>query len=436
MLLKEQDVTSQLLSALGEGLYGVDKKGNCTFINPAALTILGYEIDDVLGKDQHILFHHHKTNGEQYAHQACPIHQTLIDGLRRDVSESFIHKDGHHIPIRLIVTAIQDGNDITGAVVAFSDMSDLLEAQAAMRSERDLFAQGPVSVLVWDLLDNWPIIYASKNVKHLFGYNAQQMTDTNFRYADCIYPEDLERVSNEVISFIHSNQNKWEQHYRIIKPDGSIRYLHDYTISERDNTGKIIQLHGYLIDETHQKTLENALTEMATTDVLTGLSNRRHLMSELENECARFRRMGNAISVLMLDLDHFKHINDTWGHVAGDEVLIHFAKIVSALVRKTDCIGRFGGEEFVILLPETNEEGALVFAEKIRRHIADTSVVFKDTTIRYTVSIGIASCSDRTSENADSILQKSDQALYKAKTEGRNRVVSINLCNNAQQLSS
>jgi diguanylate cyclase (GGDEF)-like protein/PAS domain S-box-containing protein len=429
MQIKEQNITNQLIAALGEGVYGVDSREVCTFINPAALDILGYELDEVLGKDQHALFHHHRPTGELYTHTDCPIHLTLKDGMRRQVNELFIHKDGHFIPIRLIVTPIEDVDEIVGAVVAFSDMSDLIEAQAAMRSERDLFAQGPVSVLVWDLESHWPLSFASENVTNLFGYSAQQMTDVSFRYAECVHPDDLAGVAAEVEQFVRKNRNKWEQHYRIIRPDGSIRYLHDYTISERNSSGKIVQLHGYLIDETRQKKLEQALTEMATTDGLTGLANRRHLMNELEAECARFRRMGNAISVLMLDLDHFKRINDTWGHAAGDAVLSHFSETIKSLIRKTDHIGRLGGEEFVIVLPETTAQGALVFAEKVRSCIHESTVIFETIAITYTVSIGIASCTDRKAENADSILQKSDQALYQAKTKGRNCVVSVDVCN-------
>lgn len=428
MLPSDSNLTNQLLSALGEGVYGVDADGLCTFINPTALTLLGYEEHEVINQNQHLLFHHHKPNGEGYAHQDCPIYQTLKDGQCRHIDETFVHKNGQFVPVRLTVTPIQEENAVSGAVVAFYDISDIVKAQAEMRAERDLFAEGPVSVLVWELTENWPIRYASTNVSTLLGYTPLQMIDASFRYANCIHPEDLTKTSEEVRYYLLENRSRWEQHYRILHPDGQVRYIHDYTIAERDTTGKIVQLHGYLIDETRQKTLEQALMEMATTDALTGLANRRHLMKELEAECARFRRMGNAISVLMLDLDHFKRINDTWGHAAGDTVLHHFAESLRTLVRKTDIVGRLGGEEFVIVLPETLSCGAHVFAEKIRNAINQAMVTIEDTEISYTVSIGIASCTDRRSEDADSILLKADQALYQAKAEGRNRVVSINLC--------
>jgi len=423
------DLTFQLLSALGEGVYGVDLNGTCTFINPAALTMLGYEIEEVVGKDQHALFHHHKANGEHYPHQDCPIFQTLHTGLRHQVNETFIHKDGHPIPIHLTVTPIKNKDTITGAVVAFSDISELVKAQRNIQTERDLFAEGPVSVIVWELGENWPIQYASANVERLFGYAASNMTHPDFRYANCVHPEDLPRIAQEVNHFLLENRNKWQQNYRIIHPDGDIRYLHDYTISERDLRGNITKLHGYLIDETPQKKLEQQLTQMATTDELTGLFNRRHLMTILDVECNRFRRMGSHISLLMMDLDHFKRINDTCGHAAGDAVLIHFANTLKTLSRKTDHLGRLGGEEFVIVLPETNEQGAQIFAEKIRHTVAESKVIFKDQDIRYTVSIGVASCSDRAFENEDSMLQKADQALYQAKAAGRNCVVALHACN-------
>jgi diguanylate cyclase (GGDEF)-like protein/PAS domain S-box-containing protein len=422
------DLTFQLLSALGEGVYGVDMNGNCTFINPAALAMLGYEQDAVIGKDQHILFHHHKPNGEHYPHQDCPIYRTLQTGLRHHVTETFIHKDGHLIPIRLTVTPITRHNTIEGAVVAFSDISELLEAQRAIQAERDLFAEGPVSVIIWEIKENWPIHYVSENIENLFGYSRQTMLDSRFRYTNCVHPDDLNAVAEEVEQFIAEKRHRWEQHYRIVHPNGDIRYLHDHTIAEHDDMGSIIRLHGYLIDETQQKRLEHALTEIATIDALTGLPNRRHLLIELETECARFRRMGNAISVLMLDLDHFKLINDTWGHAAGDAVLQHFAHSLKMLARKTDHIGRLGGEEFVIVLPETDEQGAITFAEKVRTTVFASEVTFDKTMINYTVSIGVATCHDRKAENADTILQRADQALYKAKTTGRNRIASINIC--------
>jgi diguanylate cyclase (GGDEF)-like protein/PAS domain S-box-containing protein len=429
MPLTNNDLTFQLLSALGEGVYGVDMNGDCTFINPAALAMLGYEQDEVIGKDQHILFHHHKPNGEDYHQQDCPIFKTLQTGIRHQVNETFIHKDGHLIPIRLTVTPIQSTEGITGAVVAFSDISELVKAQAEIQAERDLFAEGPVSVIIWEIKENWPIYYASENVKNLFGYSKQMMLDPCFRYADCVHPDDLTEASADVVRFIAEKRQRWEQHYRIIHPNGDIRYLHDHTIAEHDHTGNIVRLHGYLIDETKQKKLEQALTEMATIDALTGLPNRRHLLVELEAECARFRRMGNAISVLMLDLDHFKQINDTWGHAAGDAVLQHFAQTLKTLIRKTDHVGRLGGEEFVIVLPETDAQGAMIFAKKVRYKIIESEIVFNNTNIQYTVSIGIASCGDRTRENEDNMLQKADQALYQAKSEGRNRVVTLTVCN-------
>ncbi len=436
MPLTNNDLTFQLLSALGEGVYGVDIKGNCTFINPSALSMLGYERDEVIGKDQHALFHHQKPDGEDYHHQDCPIFKTLQTGIRHQVNETFIHKGGRYIPIRLTVTPIQSIEGITGAVVAFSDISELVNAQREIQAERDLFAEGPVSVIVWELNNDWPIHYASANVAQLFGYTASDMMHTSFRYRDSIHPEDRARVSQEVNHFLLDNRNKWQQNYRILHSDGSVRYLHDYTITERDATGKVIKLHGYLIDETPQKKLEQQLTRMATTDELTDLYNRRHLMTLLDVECNRFKRMGNHISLLMLDLDHFKHINDTWGHAAGDMVLIQFSKILKTIARKSDHIGRLGGEEFVIVLPETNEEGAKILAEKIRFLASASPVSFKDKPISYTVSIGIASCCDRTRENEDNMLQKADQALYQAKSEGRNRVVTLNVCSHKMALDT
>src|SRR5579871_3396223 len=162
------------------------------------------------------------------------------------------------------------------------------------------------------------------------------------------------------------------------------------------------------------------LFRIATTDVLTGIFNRRHFTSLLTREQQRAARYGTTFSILMLDIDHFKRINDTYGHPVGDEAIKAMAGAAGKCLRPTDMIGRFGGEEFVVMLPHTDEPGAVLAAERIREAVAKVVVLAGKEEVRFTVSIGAACYAPRAS--VDQLLECSDKALYAAKTGGRNQV--------------
>lgn len=178
----------------------------------------------------------------------------------------------------------------------------------------------------------------------------------------------------------------------------------------------------FVRDITERKRAEAELREMATTDFLTGLANRRHFIARMTDELARLQRLDNLqAAVLMLDLDHFKHVNDTHGHATGDVMLKHVAQLMRDELRKIDTVGRVGGEEFAIILPGADPDEARIFAERLRQKVARSPLALDDQVLPVTVSIGIAvmKASDAL---ADSALIRADAALYRAKNNGRNRV--------------
>jgi diguanylate cyclase (GGDEF)-like protein len=175
----------------------------------------------------------------------------------------------------------------------------------------------------------------------------------------------------------------------------------------------------------HRK-LEGALAtvrESAQCDGLTGVFNRRRLEERLSEEFYRVRRYGGPLSLVMFDIDHFKRVNDVHGHLAGDEVLRIIAARVAAAVRASDVLGRYGGEEFCVVLPGTELAGARIVAEKLRELIASEPVVYKDVALDITISCGAAQAA---AEHTvwDELVRIADAALYRAKGEGRNRVCS------------
>jgi diguanylate cyclase (GGDEF)-like protein len=160
---------------------------------------------------------------------------------------------------------------------------------------------------------------------------------------------------------------------------------------------------------------------LALTDPLTGLQNRRSLFELGRVEFARMQRMQRSICCMMLDLDHFKQINDQYGHMVGDQVLQEFAKRCSSSVREIDLVGRYGGEELIILLPDTDRPTSIQVAERIRSTIADTPIKIFDKEISVTASIGVAT-QDENTMDLETLIARADQAMYIAKHKGRNRV--------------
>jgi two-component system, cell cycle response regulator len=163
------------------------------------------------------------------------------------------------------------------------------------------------------------------------------------------------------------------------------------------------------------------LERLASTDALTGLTNRRRFLESLESELNRIERYGGALSLIMFDIDHFKKVNDTWGHAVGDAVLREIAREAQQFLRKADSAVRYGGEEFILLLPETELPGALLVANRLRQLVADTAIAHdQGPPISVTVSVGVASIGPN--ESADALLNRTDKAMYQAKENGRNRV--------------
>lgn len=178
--------------------------------------------------------------------------------------------------------------------------------------------------------------------------------------------------------------------------------------------------------EAREKELEEMnqrLLEMAHTDSLTGVDNRRYLEERLHEMFEHSLRMEEALMCVMCDIDHFKSVNDTHGHQAGDEVLQQFAQLLREYVRETDRVGRYGGEEFVLLLPGTPVDAAVSLAEKLRQAVEAHTFTFEGGSVCRTVSCGVAGWPHPRIRTEDDLLRASDDALYVAKERGRNRVV-------------
>ena len=165
-----------------------------------------------------------------------------------------------------------------------------------------------------------------------------------------------------------------------------------------------------------------AIYRMVIVDGLTEVHNKRYFEEFLERELARSARYKHSLSLVMYDLDHFKNVNDTYGHLAGDHVLREISRRLHSRIRKEELLARYGGEEFVILLPETDRKGAISFAEHIRELVDAEPINFEGEVIKVTISVGVATIQGE-AVDSDTIIRMADENLYEAKRSGRNRVV-------------
>ena len=177
------------------------------------------------------------------------------------------------------------------------------------------------------------------------------------------------------------------------------------------------------------------LERLATTDGMTGIYNRRHFLALADVEWNRTSRYNRPLSFLIFDIDYFKSINDRYGHQAGDEVIVHLANLAGSSKRASDVLARIGGEEFALLLPETDLSQAEVIAERLRREIASHPIVTASRPIPATVSIGFAARSPEVS-SISQLMRAADQALYEAKRAGRNRIMCLSSCGNVPQTAA
>lgn len=319
-----------------------------------------------------------------------------------------VDRDATGTPVRMI-----------GTTTDINDMK-LLEKTILENEEkyRTLAENSPDAIIRYDL--DLHRIYVNKafesvtgvSTSRLIGQTIASMTILSLPSRDAMI-ESLRRVIQTGV------EDELEIQF---ERTGEWRTFHTRAIPEFDDAGKVKGVITFSRDITERKRLEAELQQLATTDFLTGLPNRRFFVTRLEEELARIQRLGvPRTTVLLIDIDHFKIVNDSHGHATGDLVLKNFADIARAALRKIDTVGRVGGEEFAIILPGADVADAMVFAERFRKKVEDSSVMRDGVAITVTISIGVSAISPNDA-SADAILSRTDHALYRSKAGGRNRV--------------
>ncbi len=294
-----------------------------------------------------------------------------------------------------------------------------------LSEERWKFALEGAGNGVWDRNVQTNEAYYSTRYKEMLGFTESDAWKTSNEWSDRVHPEDFPSVMAAIQDHLSGKTSSIVHDYRMRCKDGNWKWIHGRgKIIDRDPEGKPLRLVGTIVDISERMHMIHELEHQARYDYLTGLANRRYFHELAEVELARAQRYGSLLTLLMMDIDFFKNINDTYGHKVGDLVLQHLALVCNEALREIDLIGRVGGEEFAILLPETAGLSALEVAERMRQEIQNTGVLINEQNdhIKFTVSIGVAMMLNENG-TVDKMLQDADAALYQAKETGRNKVI-------------
>ncbi|MEW6117855.1 MAG: diguanylate cyclase [Nitrospirota bacterium] len=471
-----------ILNSAGEGIYGVALNDVVVFVNTAAASMLGYSVEEVIGKRSHSTWHHTRLDGSPYPEEECAIYKTFREGtVNRISNEVFWRKDGTSFPVEYTTTPVFEDSRIVGAVITFRDITKRKYAEeAAHEAARNL------SNYVGELEQRNREIALLAEMNSLLQacLNADEVSQILDRTIKQIFPDEsgivylfnsqqgiLESIAIwgdfKATEHVLSPRECWalrlgrtylsgtgraEMVCPHIVPQPDTAYLCVPMIALSEALGLLhLQFNGrwaaYPEEARERKIrgkqrlaeavaesialslanfkLRETLYIQSIHDPLTGLFNRRYMDELLGKELHRMLRKELPLSLIMLDIDHFKIFNDTFGHDAGDMLLRELGGFLQHQIRTEDFACRYGGEEFILILPETPLESARQRAEQLRRNIKDLTIQHRGQTLGpVTLSLGVA-VFPLHGDNSEALLRAADAALYRAKAEGRDKVVVV-----------
>lgn len=412
---------SQLLDEVSAFIYTTDINGKYTYANKLVCDLLGQPLSNMIGKD----FTDFVDLGDAEGPLRETDRQVLEQGLTIEREESnYIHATGEtriywstKKPIR------NEQGHIIGLIGISHDITEQKRLENQVRQQKELFDAilCNVNALIFMKDENSRFIYANPQMAKAYGTSV----DNIIGHQDIDFiPEDIAKRFRELdLQAIESGKSLVDQ---ASLTDSNGNQSHYWTVlvpwKTPDNTNAIV---GISTDITELQNLKDKLASQAKTDELTGISNRRGFYERAAHEFSRSRRYNTPLSYIAIDLDHFKTINDSYGHIVGDHVLIGFAGACQRSLRQEDFFVRTGGEEFGILLPNTKQDKAFDVAERIRQTISTLIPVADLAELRITASFGVATLNEQDT-SFENLFSRADQALYLAKKTGRNRVFIFN----------
>lgn len=420
----DRHLLSTLMRSIGEGVIATDRTGTVTVMNPAAKLVTGCVCENAVGCHVENVFRIQGGHGSSIGDvlMEVMVHERPV--VLPDIRLSCCQNRAKPVEAMASPTVDADGY-VTGMVLNFRETTQRKRMEEALRASeaRLAHAQRVAHVGHWDWDIRTGALVWSDETYRIFGLAPGAIEATYDAFQEFVHPDDRDALRQAVQAAVE-NGAPYSIDHRIVLADGGERTVHEQGEVTRDErTGEPVRMLGTVQDISERKRLEAQLEALATTDSLTGLYNRRHFDLRIGEEFQRAVTYYDLpLSLLLLDVDRFKHINDTHGHPAGDAYLAALGGVIRRTLRAVDSAYRYGGEEIAVILPQTDRDGALVFARRLCRLAAELRVPHGQAVLATTVSIGVASPGGGAVTSVDALIQAADAALYRAKGEGRDRV--------------
>ncbi|MFP4478284.1 MAG: GGDEF domain-containing protein [Candidatus Izemoplasmatales bacterium] len=269
----------------------------------------------------------------------------------------------------------------------------------------------------WYVKEN-KVLFNDKKVEAI-GYNPKEVGEVGFQFfTDKLHPDDYDRVMDNMRDHLSGKTEVYEVEYRIKHKDGHYLWYYDRgAIIKRNDVGEPVLLQGIVFDISESKRIEEKLRYLSERDPLTEVYNRRTMYNILQDMVDNYEENEEPFSMIMFDIDHFKEVNDEYGHLVGDDVLKGLADLVKEEKRSDDIVCRYGGEEFFLLLPETENDNAIKVAKRLHKKIKKMDIPKVG---HITVSMGVVTYQDE--ETIDEIVKRADDLMYEAKEDGRDTI--------------
>ncbi|KIF58975.1 diguanylate cyclase [Pseudomonas fluorescens] len=422
-----------LNAATQVAIIATDLRGVINTFNPGAEQMLGYLSSEVVGHMTLENLHFPRELVARAAELSARYGKTiptcqamLVEGGEVGGHEArewtLVRKDGSHIPVNMLATPVLDEQGLwVGHLAICIDITErkrvheALAARDVLLKKLSAHVPGGIYQFKMEFDGRFSVIYASDGIREIYELEPDVLLLNAEAIFTRIHPQDVSRVRKSIRASA-DNLSPWREEYRVQLPGRGLRWVRGEATPEELPGGGVLW-HGYISDISDLKRVEEELRALSVTDSLTGIHNRRYFQERLTTEMARVERGGGELSVIMLDIDHFKRINDQYGHAVGDRVLQAVCERIGHRLRRTDVFCRLGGEEFMVLCPDIDGEHAHMLAEELWHSLRSAPI---DVVGVVTASFGIASW--RPGEGADALLLRADSGVYAAKQGGRDRV--------------
>jgi len=415
-----------LFAHLADAVYLIDPHtSNILWCNRKAWESLGLDPEDVLD---------HSVLSLQMDVHGLPQWSEIANAIRATDCFRFIgrhrHQQGHEVPVEVNTTHFElHGKDYFLSVARDITNRVAQEADAQSREKQLWFALNEASDGLWDWEVASGTLFFSPQLKRMLGYGPDEMAPVLETWSRNVHPEDAPRVLAILEEHMQGKRSRYEAEYRIRNRNGHYLWVHDRgRVCEFAADGQPVRVVGMVQDISNRKQLELLLQEHASNDPLTGLANRREGATYLQAQIELCHRLNLSLGLAFIDIDHFKSVNDVYGHLTGDRVILQVAQAIKNSLRGSDLPCRWGGEEFIVIAPNTSLDQMRLVAEKVRLAVQQALAAH---TPAVTVSVGIAAASGHFI-NQTGLMAEADSALYRAKQNGRNRVEAASVAPRAE----